>query len=165
MHASSLKFRKATSILQNTGLALGYHLEVGKSKLWWPPIVDTSEFFKPRSTPNDDRILLHPLPYPFLAEETAQAVLRLLLGIKLHGAPLGTDAYVAKFLRARTARIDVLLSAVAELNDPNISMHMDRPGDIYVTTEAGCSERGYTSAAFDFTVYGAIPDNGRSSAH
>ena len=113
MHASSLKFRKATSILQ----------------------------------------------------KTAQAVLRLLLGIKLHGAPLGTDAYVAKFLRARTARIDVLLSAVAELNDPNISMHMDHPGDIYVTTEAGCSERGYTSAAFDFTDYGAIPDNGLSSAH
>ena len=164
MHTSSLKFRKATSILQNTGLALGYHLEVGKYKLWWP-IVDTFKFFKPRSTPDDDRILLHPLPHPFLTEETAQAVLRLLLGIKLHGAPLGTDAYVAKFLRARTARIDVLLSAVAELNDPNISMHMDRPGDINVTTEAGCSERGYTSAAFDFTDYGAIPDNGRSSAH
>ena len=91
-------------------------------------------------------------------------MLRPLPGIKLLGAPIGTDAYVAKFLRARMARIDVLLSAVAELNDPNISMHMDRPGDIYVTTEAGCSERGYTSAAFDFTVHGAIPDNRRSSA-
>ena len=40
----------------------------------------------------------------------------------------------------------------------------DRPGDIYVTTEAGCSERGYTSAAFDFTVHGAVPDSGCSSA-
>ena len=39
----------------------------------------------------------------------------------------------------------------------------DRPGDIYVTNDAGCTDAGYTSAAFDFTVHGAMPDNGKSS--
>lgn len=35
----------------------------------------------------------------------------------------------------------------------------DRPGDIYVTTEAGCSDASYSSAAFDFTGHGPIPDS------
>ena len=37
----------------------------------------------------------------------------------------------------------------------------DRPADVFVTTAAGCSEAAYSSAAFDFTVRGAIPDSGR----
>lgn len=40
----------------------------------------------------------------------------------------------------------------------------DRPGDIYVTTETGCTARGHTYAAFDFTVHGAVPDSGQSNA-
>ena len=40
----------------------------------------------------------------------------------------------------------------------------DRPGDIYVTTAAACSETGFSSAAFDFTVHGAIPDSGQYNA-
>ena len=40
----------------------------------------------------------------------------------------------------------------------------DRPGDVFVTTAAGCSEAAYSSAAFDFTVRGAIPDSGRSNS-
>ena len=35
---------------------------------------------------------------------------------------------------------------------------------MYVTSEAGCSEPGYNSAAFNFTVHGAIPEKGKSSA-
>ena len=39
----------------------------------------------------------------------------------------------------------------------------DRPGDIYIPSDAGCTDAAYTSAAFDFTVHGAIPDDGNSS--
>ena len=35
----------------------------------------------------------------------------------------------------------------------------DRPGDIYVTTAAACSDAAFSSAAFDFTVHGEIPDS------
>lgn len=30
----------------------------------------------------------------------------------------------------------------------------DRPGDVFVTTSAGCSDTAYSSAVFDFTVHG-----------
>ena len=29
---------RAAEILQKTGVGLGYHLEVKKSKLWWPSV-------------------------------------------------------------------------------------------------------------------------------
>lgn len=35
---------KATQILQDVGIILGYQLEVGKSKLWWPT-VDSINFW------------------------------------------------------------------------------------------------------------------------
>ena len=39
----------------------------------------------------------------------------------------------------------------------------DRPGDIYITSEAGCTESTYKSAAIDVTVRGGVPDGGKSS--
>lgn len=32
----------------------------------------------------------------------------------------------------------------------------DRPGDIHVTAEGGCTGKNSTSAAFDLTVHGAM---------
>lgn len=40
----------------------------------------------------------------------------------------------------------------------------DRPGDIYVRTDAGCYYAAYSSAALDFTVHGPIPESGVSNA-
>ena len=40
----------------------------------------------------------------------------------------------------------------------------DRPGDIYVTTAAACSDAAFSSAAFDFTVHGEIPYSGQTNA-
>lgn len=39
-----------------------------------------------------------------------------------------------------------------------------RPGDIYVTTAAGCSSAAFSSAAFYCSVHGTIPYIGRSNA-
>ena len=58
---------KATGLLKDTGLSVGYHLEVDKSKLWWPS-ANVEKLWMPRETPEDKRILLDPLPFPFLAE-------------------------------------------------------------------------------------------------
>lgn len=40
---------------------------------------------------------------------------------------------------------------------------LDRPADAYGPAEAGCSTNAFSSAAFDFTVRGAIPDGSDSS--
>lgn len=36
----------------------------------------------------------------------------------------------------------------------------DRPGDICVTSAAGCTEESFHSTAFDLTVHVSMPDNG-----
>ena len=76
----------------------------------------------------DDRILLAPLPFPFMAEESAPDSddLKPIPGIKVLGAPIGSDDFVAGFLRKRIATVDNLLSAVAEMEDPHISTEMHR---------------------------------------
>lgn len=38
----------------------------------------------------------------------------------------------------------------------------DHPGDIYVTSDAGCTDRSFKCAVFDFTVHGATPDFAKS---
>lgn len=40
----------------------------------------------------------------------------------------------------------------------------DRPGDIYVTNDAVCTDSAFKSAAFDFTAHGAVPDKGKPSS-
>ena len=66
----------------------------------------------PRETPEDKRILLAPLPFPFLAVEAASGSYSPLPGVKLLGAPIGSDDFVSGFLRERMARADELLTAV-----------------------------------------------------
>ena len=87
--------------------------------------MNTTKLWKPRVTPDDERILLSPLPFPFLAEEAADSF-RPVQGVKLLGAPIGSDNVVAGFLRERMERVDDLLSAFAEMNDPHISTEMHR---------------------------------------
>lgn len=36
--------------------------------------------------------------------------------------------------------------------------------DIFVTSDVGCTASQFTSTAFDFTVYGVVPEIGNSSA-
>lgn len=40
----------------------------------------------------------------------------------------------------------------------------DRSGDVYVPTKTDCNEPGFNFATFDFTVYGAVLGNRKSSA-
>lgn len=105
------------------GLSIGYHLEVGKSKLWWPA-VDAVKIWKPRETPTDERILLEPLPFLFLAEEAVPDSFHPVSGVKLLGASIGSDSFVSSFLRERIEIAKGLLSAVAEMVDPHISTEM-----------------------------------------
>lgn len=102
---------KIKTIFQATGITVGYHLEVGKSKVWWPT-ADQNKLWRPRVTPDDDHVMLKPLPFQFLAEEATPEILRLVPRIKLLGAPIGIDEFVAFFLSERMIRIDELLSAV-----------------------------------------------------
>ena len=92
-------------------MSLGYHLEVDKSKLWWPTV---------NVSPLDD------LTFQFLEDEDVPELFCPAVGVKYLGAPVGTDAFVSGNLHERMTRIDELLSAVEELNDPHISTHMHR---------------------------------------
>ena len=102
---------EAARILSNSGVALGYHLEVDNLKLWWPTV---------------NVSLLDDLPFEFLKDKDIPELLCTAVGVKYLGAPLETDAFVKRHLRKRMTRIDDLLSAVDELKDPHISTHMHR---------------------------------------
>ena len=102
---------KAVEILHSKGAGLGYHLEVDKSKLWWPTV---------------DVNLLDDLPFEFLEDKDAPDLFRPAIGVKYLGAPVGNDAFVERHIRSRMTRIDELLTAVEELDDPHISTHMHR---------------------------------------
>lgn len=85
---SSLRPRPFSSTQgSNLELEVGYNLEVNKSKLWWPT-VDQTELCRPKITPQEDRVLLKPLPFSFLAEKTVTGFFRSVPGIKLLGATI-----------------------------------------------------------------------------
>lgn len=93
---------KATPILEKAVLSVGYHLEVSKSKMWWPTL-NQSLCWHPNTSSFDDRVLLKPLPSPQIAEEVTPAHFQPAAGIKLLGAPIGDDAFVQRLLHERMA--------------------------------------------------------------
>lgn len=102
---------KATDIFRATGATLGYCLEVGKSKLWWPSLNLLTNLRSPNGTPDDYRSLLEetaivnrvgqiwPLLFPVLAEEPAPAAFRPVSGTKLLEETTGNESYSVGFFR------------------------------------------------------------------
>lgn len=80
----------------------------------------------PRETPEDKRVLLKQLPFPFRSDKVAPGAYRPVPGVKLIGAPVGSDRFVASFLRSRIQRVDELICCVEELHDPRIATNMHR---------------------------------------
>lgn len=102
---------------------MSYHLEVSKSRLWWPTL-DQSRWWSPKTIALDERVLLRPLPFPVLAKEVAASSFLPADSVKLLGAPIGEDALVHGLIRERMARVDDLQSAVESMGDPHVSTEM-----------------------------------------
>lgn len=95
-------------ILITKGAALGYHLEVDRSKLWWPPVyIELLGVLQIEFIERDDLVFNRPVE-----------------GVKYLGTPIGSEALVADFLRKRMALAKNLLTAVEELKGPHISTKM-----------------------------------------
>lgn len=112
--------------LKNVCVSLGYHLEINQSEVWWPT-ADQTKLWIPHQSAQDYRILLAP-PFAFLAEKVApdSDSFHPVSGVKILGALIGSERFAAGFLREKVARVDDLLSLVAEMNDPKISTEMHR---------------------------------------
>ena len=111
----------AASLLATHGPPLGFHVEAAKTRAWWP-VVDWDCDSK--------------LPFGFFTRDPALmgldhhalAPLRPALseGVRVLGSPVGSDSYVAALFHKRMTRIDELLSAVLEMQNPHTAMHMHR---------------------------------------
>lgn len=88
--------------------------------------MDTEKLWRPRETPEAERNLLTPLPFPFLADEVASDSFVTVSGVKILGAPKGSENFVACFLCEQMAHVDDFLSAVEEMSNPHIYTEIHR---------------------------------------
>ena len=111
----------AASLLALHGPALGFHVEATKTRAWWPVVDWESDTKLPFGFFTHDTALEH-------MDHTALSALHPLLsdGVRMLGSPVGTDLYVQTLFQKRMNRIDELLSAVSELQNPHTAMHMHR---------------------------------------
>ena len=108
---------RALAVIEREGPSVGYHIKPEKSKLYWP-------------TMSMDR--LQPLlsAYPALiVQGTPTGPVRSCGdadGVTIFGAPLGSDAYIAKFLAARLDEVATVIANISAVPDPRLVFHMQR---------------------------------------
>ena len=108
---------RALALIEREGPSVGYFIKPEKSKVYWP-------------TMSMERLAPLLAAYPsLLVQGSPTGVTRSCGeddGITIFGAPLGSDAYVAKFLRERLDGVREVLGNISELPDPRLAFQLQR---------------------------------------
>ena len=107
---------RALALIEREGPAVGYYIQPSKSRIYWPAM---------------SREKLQPLlsAYPSLIVQgspTGEIAQGPDDGITIFGAPLGSDAYVARFLQDKLAAVAEVLENISALPDPRLVYHLQR---------------------------------------